>query len=234
MRQENILRKEPSFIEEGGETEEAAVEALEEALSADSTTKINEGNNGVILKIRKDGVSPEARHYLLDEEDQGETTVGDPAVAAKLLKIYTGTAGRQEYQMQKMAWSVINQSTIKGIKVPKPERFHEIEIHGKKTERNLRSMGISFSDQKILEIITMELVDGKDLARIMYEEYIRKHADKFQEAYPDIENVDLFLEQLDMDQLMSLYHHFVGAPKHRNDDMSPEAMREREIATPRN
>ena len=88
---------------------------LEQLLSSEAAVKVNEGNNGIILEVDTSGLADEVREYFsADTEADGEEEE-DEKVAVKLLKIYTGTAGRQEYEMQKMARQVLKEEKVEGV-----------------------------------------------------------------------------------------------------------------------
>lgn len=198
---------------------------LEAVFSSEAAVKINEGNNGVILELDTTDLPAEVRDYFLtDLEDEGDD---DDKIAVKLLKIYTGTEGRKEYELQKKARNILKAEDIEGVKVPKPRKFRELEINNDDVAKHLESLGVKIGKDRIVEIIAMDLVAGQDLATIMYEAYVKNHEADFKAMYPDLE-LESYLEQINIDALIDLVHKMSGIKsKYNNLDNSPAAVQER-------
>ena len=198
---------------------------LEQILNSKAAIKVNEGNKGIILELDTTNLPNEANDYfLVDLADDGEE---DETIAVKLLKIYAGTEGRDEYDLQKKARRVLKAEKIKGVRVPKPRNFRELTIQNDEVIKHLESMGIKIGLDGIVEIISMDFVPGRDLATIMYEAYVRNHKADFQKAYPDLELED-YLKQININDLINLVHRLAGVKnKYSNFDDSPEAAQER-------
>ena len=203
---------------------------LEQLLTSEAAVKINEGNNGIILEVDTSGLADEVREYFsADTEDDGADE--EDKVAVKLLKIYTGTEGRQEYEMQRKARRILKAEKVEGASVPRTRNFRELKIENDEIINHLKSLGLKIGSDRIIEVLSMDLVHGQDLATLMYKAYVRKHEADFQKAYPDLE-VEDHLKGLDINSLIGLVHHLAGIKtKHSNFDDSILANYERnEIA----
>lgn len=207
------------------EKERELDQMLERVLTSEAAVKINEGNNGIILELDTTNLPEEVRDYFSENsEDDSEE---DEKVALKLLKIYTGTEGRHEYDLQKKARRVLKEEKIEGVKVPKPRNFRELVITSDDIAKHLKSLGIKIGPERIVEIISMDLVPGQDLARLMYQAYVREHESEFNEAYPDLD-LESHLQRIDVNSLINLVHHLAGIKnKYSNFDDSPQASQER-------
>lgn len=200
---------------------------LEAIFTSEAATKINEGNNGVILELDTTNLPAEIRDYFVADLEGDNEGDDDDKIAVKLLKIYTGKEGRREYDLQKKARQVLKAENIEGVKVPKPRKFRELQINNDEVAKHLESLGIKIGADKIVEVIAMDLVKGQDLATIMYQAYAKKHEADFNEMYPDME-LDSYLEQININTLIDLVHRISGIKnKYNNLDNSPAAIQER-------
>lgn len=198
---------------------------LEIILASEAAVKINEGQKGIILELDTTNLPDEVRDYFsANLEDDGED---DEKIAVKLLKIYSGSEGRKEYDLQKKARKILKEEKIEGVKVPKPRNFRELSVSDEEVIKHLESLGIKIGPSKVVEIISMDLIRGRDLATLMYETYVREHEKDFQEMYPDLE-LEEYLKQIDINSLINLVHHLAGIKtKYSNFDESPQASQER-------
>ena len=138
---------------------------LEQLLTSEAAVKINEGNNGIILEVDTSGLTDEVREYFsADTEADGEEEKEEDKVAVKLFKIYTGTAGRQEYELQKKARQVLKEEKIEGVSVPRTRNFRELKIENETIANHLKSLGLKIGSERIVEVLSMDLIRGQDLA----------------------------------------------------------------------
>lgn len=199
---------------------------LEKLLASEAAVKINEGNKGIILEVDTSGLADEVREYFsADTETDGSKE--EDKVAVKLFKIYTGTEGRHEYEMQKKAHQVLAEEKVEGVSVPRPRSFRELKIENDEIAEHLKSFGLKIGSEREVEVLSMDLIKGRDVATLMYEAYVRKNESDFKRAYPDL-TLEEYLKQLDLDGLINLFHRLAGLkPKYGNYDDSPEAINEK-------
>lgn len=210
---------------ESQEQEMLLDQMLEHILTSEAAIKINEGNKGIILELDTTDLPEEVKDYFsqnLEEEEEEEDKL-----AVKIVKIYTGTEGRHEYDLQRQARKIIKEEKIAGVNVPKPRNFRALTITDDNIIEHLKSLGIKIGPEKKVEIIAMDFVPGKDVATLMYEEYVRHHAADFYVAYPELD-LEEYLKQLNINDLINLVHRLAGIKtKYGNFDDSFAANLER-------
>jgi len=223
-REKNLGFHKDLEIESNENEEELFDQIVEQALRTEALFKINEGQNGVIAELDLSRLSEDARRYFLGEIGDIE----EESLAVKMIKISTNPeVSRHEYQMQKEANRILAESDDQTVGVPKPHAFKEIKITHPEIAEHLKEMGINIGDHKTVDLFVMDLVQGNDLAFLMYREFIRCHREEFEEAYPDMD-IETVISTNNIANLMGLVHSLAGIKiQHSNADMSPEAIKER-------
>lgn len=151
--------------------------------------KVNEGNNGIILKINFSETDelPYLKKYL---EKKGVNLGPDQAL--KILKIYSPGVGQNEFNMQQLAYEILAQnSTSEAAMVPKPLDFFDLQLK-EETRDKIRLNGAEGVSERA-EIIIMDYIPGADLATLLYQEAIKRD-DRFA-------HLRSFLDQMDFTDL---------------------------------
>ncbi len=135
--------------------------------------KINEGNNGVILKIDTGELDADAYRAL---EKAGLIRPEEDGGVIKILKLYHEGEGIEEMRNQKRAYDVLEEARRQGRKVARaPKVFNAREIDLPVTnlqERIKKALGVS-SIGKRIGCLAMEYVKGEDLALRIWKEYVK-------------------------------------------------------------
>jgi hypothetical protein len=175
-------------IAENKPEEEAVLDLLIQSAILKSTT-INQGNNGLIKKIRISELPPDLLDYLAEKCGLDRSS---PDFAFKMIKLYVPGKGRQEFAMQKKAFEIIEEVPESDrenyARIPEPYLFKELPINNDDFRQMLNVDGLNPRQQKI-EIILMDLVDGEDLATKVYKSVIRNHTDCVYLQERDIETM---------------------------------------------
>jgi hypothetical protein len=130
--------------------------------------KVNEGNNGAILKLHINDVPED---LLATLKEAGVILESDQAV--KVLKFYSLGNGEREFKMQQRAYEIISRYEGEAdlAKIPKPHLYRDLTMLPEVREK-LRANGIERVGDKV-ELLMMDFVPGEDLATIMFREIIR-------------------------------------------------------------
>lgn len=157
-------------IEAKREEIEKFIDASLEELLERHMTKFDEGNNGVVLRLRMQDIPPK----LVDSLKEHGIELGDDKVA-KILKIYGGGRGKQEFEMQKKAHELVAAQGDRAdlATVPKPYFFRDLEIGDAAKDRVSQFTGKKSGDR--VEMFLMDYVPGDDLAKILYKELVKRH-----------------------------------------------------------
>lgn len=168
---------------EDREAVEKFIDASLEELCERYLTKFNEGNNGIVLKMRIEDI-PSTLVDALREHDINL----DADKIAKILKIYSAGRGKQEYDMQKKAYDIVEaqQDGRAYAKVPKPYFYRDFAVGDAAKDRLSRMTGKGFADRA--EMFMMDFVPGDDVATILYKEVVKRHP-KTVDLLNDLNNV---------------------------------------------
>ncbi len=161
----------PAENHEDREAFEKFIDASLEELCERYLSKFNEGNNGMILKMRIEDMP----HDLVEGLKKNGIELGDEKVA-KILKIYSGGKGRREFEMQKKAHELVEARPDKEkyARIPKPYFFRDFAI-GKDAQEKLRGMTDERYGGDRVEMFMMDFVPGDDVATVLYKEVIKRH-----------------------------------------------------------
>ncbi len=164
----------PSAKTESAENREAVekfIDASLEELCERYLSKFNEGNNGIILKLKMDDIPEKLREDL----KANGIELGDEKVA-KILKIYSGGKGRKEFEMQKKAHDLVEAQGDKEkfAKVPKPYFYRDFPV-GPAAKERLKGMTDKMQGGDRVEMFMMDFVPGDDVATILYKEVAKRH-----------------------------------------------------------
>ncbi len=156
------------------ERRETADRRLDEALAELCElhlSKCNEGNNGIILKPRMEQFPPQ----LLETLAENGIELDDNRVA-KVLKVYTEGKGRHEFAMQQKAYDLVESQPDKEkfASVPKPHFFRDFPINEELRKKLALMTGKPYAGERV-EMFLMDLVDGDDMATVLYKEVARRH-----------------------------------------------------------
>lgn len=156
---------------ENREAVEKFIDAALEELCERHLSKFNEGNNGIILKLKMEDIPPK----LLADLKEAGIELGDDKVA-KILKIYSGGKGKQEFEMQKKAYELVDKQPDKEkyARVPKPYFFRDFAV-GDVAKASLKSMTDKAYGGDRVEMFMMDFVPGDDVDAILQKEVARRH-----------------------------------------------------------
>ena len=147
------------------EKREELVIATIELFRTHSVKKINEGNNGVI-----GFVDPDKLKIFGDLFDQAAEGVALKFLKSlKLLKIGSREAIQKEFETQQLVYKILSSSSETGT-CPKPYTHCSFRV----TEELQEEFEILGFSGEYADVMFMDLVPGKDLAHIQYEELIKR------------------------------------------------------------
>lgn len=144
MPSETIERTDGGRIEQDGEFE------IRECITHERP--VASGSNALIFKTEKHG--------------------DDPIAAIKVLKVYRAGTGEKEFKTLMRAHEILSQSTT-AARVPRPSDFVLLDL-SEAERQHLNSFGAHLLDSQPAEAFSMDFIEGKDFARIVYEEVIRR------------------------------------------------------------
>lgn len=158
----------PSAPEQQAENVEKIFDSYLEAMLATHRVD-NAGNNGLIMRFGLEDVPEDARAIL---RERGVPL--DEETAVKVLKVYSPTQGRKEYEMLQRAYDLVENAPGKDdlARVPKPILYREIDIQ-KDTQDHLNRLGARLTDK--VAVVMMEYVPGKDVAVHFYDFVLSTH-----------------------------------------------------------
>lgn len=134
-----------------------------------STEKINEGNEGIILKLDVEDLAESERELLL-----GKTDV--PSLSAvKLLKVFNKEIGQSEFDRQLRAYELLKDKD--GFaKVPEPYFYQKISVMTEEMRQKLsEDLGVDVELGKTVEFFVMDVIEGDDLMTHLYKEVLERH-----------------------------------------------------------
>jgi len=158
----------PSAPEQQAENVEKIFDSYLEAMLA--THRIdNAGNNGLIMRFGLEDVPEDAQAIL---RERGVPL--DWETAVKVLKVYSPTQGRKEYEMLQRAYDLVENAANRDelALIPKPMLYREIPIQ-KDTREHLNLLGTRLDDKAA--ILIMEYLPGKDIATHIYDFVLREN-----------------------------------------------------------
>lgn len=164
----NPFDRSPANKDSAKERIERFIDTRLNQLLEENCQKVNEGNNGAILKLNINDVPED---LLVSLRESGIVLNTDQAV--KVMKFYSGGRGLNEFQMQQQAYELVSEQSeyAQIAKIPKPHLYRDLAILPSVRER-LKQMGIKKINDKV-ELLVMDFVPGEDLATIMFREIIR-------------------------------------------------------------
>jgi hypothetical protein len=121
---------------------------------------LDAGQDGVVLKLSKDDLSPGALDFLAKKK----VPIGE-GQALKILKIYDRERAEAEFMYHERAWQIVQKlrtqhPEAKLALIPKPHFLADEEI-GEKESQYLNSMGAHLKDRA--GMIFMDYIPGEDL-----------------------------------------------------------------------
>lgn len=145
-------------------------------VSLKKAIKINEGNNGIIKKIKPGEMSQELVKYISENIDPDFDKNNE--FVFKLIKVYTeGGKGELEFKAQKRAYDIVEKAKRDGrteyADIPHPYVYKSISLDDD-VKQILKLDGLTMVQDKI-ELIIMDFVEGEDLATMLYKEVIKRH-----------------------------------------------------------
>lgn len=135
-------------------------------------TITDSGRSGILFRIDPEELPPDDREQMVFENDDNP----EGALSIKALKVYNLAKAQQEFEALQEARAIIlekmESSSDPIFRVPRAIRFDEIDVN-KKTEEFLNANRASITDGKV-GIITMDWIEGKNLAVVLYEELLKR------------------------------------------------------------
>ncbi len=186
------------------EINETLIDGVIENILAKNAEKINEGNNGIIFLINLHEVDKRFLDYLktITSSKMEQTENSHEQLAIKMMKVYTGGQGKQEFLFQKKAWEIIQKKKKKEpnlplAQVPLPYFYRNLDISQNTTLKNkLKVNHVKIYNQQI-EVILMNFVPGKDLATFLYQQVLKYHP----ETKYLTQNNNTALDEMNIEQL---------------------------------
>jgi tRNA A-37 threonylcarbamoyl transferase component Bud32 len=211
------------MLKEGAYAEENAEQGIEHenAFSKETLKRLIEshqtptdfGKSGILFRIANEELSPEDQEKMaaLEGEDNPEGSV-----SIKALKVFDIAKAQQEFASLKEARSIIlknmESSSLPIARIPRALGCDEIQVD-KATQDRLNANGANIRDGRV-GIITMDWIEGKDLAAVLHEELLRRDPNNegiqqgniwdnpnFERLLRALEKTDFVLPEALLDQL---------------------------------
>jgi len=146
--------------------------------------KINEGRYGLIFKFNTANQG-QAVAQSLGDDDNGDRV-------AKLIKVYSGTKGAQEFKMHSKIHEILAaaKNPEEVAQTPRPLLFKDMEMTPE-LESFLKKSGLALAPNRA-EVIIMDYVPGDDLATILYREALKRHPNYRHISSEEIDKMDFF------------------------------------------
>ena len=146
---------------------ELLIKALKEGI------KINEGNNGIIVKVKGEGLDQEIKKINPKFE-------GQPLVS-KLFKVNSVAEVSNEFDVMSEARNVLdiaieNNPEIEYAKIPKAHVNYNLTNLDSEMVDALSTYGVPAREGGSISVIVMDAIEGKDLNTILFEEVIKRHS----------------------------------------------------------
>lgn len=157
-------------VEQRVERAERFLDAVLLELLERQARKVNEGQNGVIFRLRTEQLSDEVKARLADAGVQLE---GDNV--AKILKLNAAGMGKKEFEMHRRSHALITSQpeARKYARIPSPKMYRSLRLT-KSSEEYLNEYGVKTLGGTC-EMIVMDEIQGDDVATALYKEVIRRH-----------------------------------------------------------
>ncbi len=173
------MLKEGSFAEAEENTEHGA--EYETGFSRETLKRLVEshqsptdfGKSGILFRITNEELSPEDQERMaaLEGEENPEGSL-----SIKALKVFDIAKARQEFNSLKEARNIMlkaaESSPLSLARIPRAIGCDEITVD-KATQDRLNANGANIRDGRV-GIITMDWIEGKDLAAVLYEELLKR------------------------------------------------------------
>jgi len=156
---------------------ERALDLLAETMFL-KASKVNEGNNGVILFLNVELLDAGMKKFCEEHDiDLGKEK------AVKVMKLYRSGAGKEEFRLHKKAFQVVGNDPDSVALIPRPVFYRDFELSEAARERVSEVTGKASAERA--EIIVMDFVQGEDLAEVLLKEALLRrrpdiHADEIQ------------------------------------------------------
>ena len=139
---------------------ELLIKALKEGI------KINEGNNGIIVKVKGEGLDQEIKKINPKFE-------GQPLVS-KLFKVNSVAEVSNEFDVMSEARNVLdiaieNNPEIEYAKIPKAHVNYNLTNLDSEMVDALSTYGVPAREGGSISVIVMDAIEGKDLNTILFE-----------------------------------------------------------------
>lgn len=205
---------------------------LDKLFLTEKIQKVNEGHNGVILKLDLRVFSPEERQDFC--EHFGIPYGENDNLAIKMIKIYQAEQVKKEFSAQRKAAKLINSSDELNnlIGVPECYQGQEVALTKESLKQKLKDNDIDISSEKF-SLIMMDFIEGEDLGMFCYKQYIKTNFEKFKELYEVRQeateaDIDLYLKDKSISDLINICNYISGGKSnHHYLDDSLEARQER-------
>jgi len=131
--------------------------------------KINEGNNGVILRLNLNELPEDLKNDLAKMGIEGESV-------AKIIKVYNPGKGKKEFEHQTRAYEIASSKAgdPKYAQVPRPYLLRDLPID-EETQNKIANQSSGFRADKRIEVMVMDYIPGEDLSTQLFKEVIRRH-----------------------------------------------------------
>jgi hypothetical protein len=129
------------------------------------------------------------------------------AQAIKVLKVYRAGAGEHEFKTLSHAYELLAQEKS-AAQTPRPSQFVVLELT-EEERSHLNSFGAHLANQQPVEAFDMSFIEGKDFARIVYEEVIGRCTPEELIGFlrPDEQPRDLIEEAASLEYLFDIVSH---------------------------
>lgn len=147
----------------------------------EKSKKVNEGQNGIILKLNKN-----EKCLVLEkikELEKKENINKESEKTIKILKVFNFENLKEEFENLKEAYSIVNTQIDKEkyCNIPFPIFLKEIDLD-KNLKEKIKEYGVKSIDEKI-GIMVMEYVKGEDLFNFLAKKVIDKNNQKEQDNF---------------------------------------------------
>ncbi|MDA0208453.1 MAG: phosphotransferase [bacterium] len=189
---------------------EMALDFMIEMALIEHASRVNAGNNAVILELKLKHIGDEFRQFL---EGKGLSPDDLSHKAVKMLKVYEPGRGRREFENHQAIWEAVEKKgdEYTGARVPRPVFFRDLRLSGP-AQKGIEAFGLSAREN--VEVIMMDFVEGEDLATALFREVL---ACKRPDAYSNADELKGRSHESLLNEIQGLFAFERPAGKSRNE-----------------
>lgn len=167
------------------------IESLFISMILEYCPTIDEGAIGIVIDLSAESIPAGLREHfeliipeLKGNESRPEAQYG---IAAKILKIYLNGREAVEFNLQKTAYELFNDSSLKNsaVRIPKPLAHRHFRVESEEVRHEFRQKGISVTAQHPeIGFLVMDKVPGITLRNHLYQQVLLDQKEILNKTWP--------------------------------------------------